>query len=314
MRKHITLVGLLNVAWGGVGTLAALYFGLRLPGSATPTLFYVLAGSALLALTGILGGVGLLSGQSWARTTLLVVGVLNLLTIPVGTAVGIYTIWVLLKHETKQLLVSEAPLGDPLARDTSVNSKVSNRMEVLSGMALVTELLGAVGLYFLIYLPIQSQNASSIGDRATFWLNIHILGYSASYFLLFAGLCLAVTYRLWHASPRFPWVESATVGATVLAGLGFVTGTSAARLMWGLSFPGDKKTLFAMGFGLLLFGCLSPIAIWARIRLGDRDRRHALLAILLLIAIAFCAGSFRIERGRRSIHPPPYIFGLTGPG
>lgn len=48
------------------------------------------------SLPGLVGGVGLLGGRSWARAVLLVLGALNLMFIPIGTALGGYTFWVLL--------------------------------------------------------------------------------------------------------------------------------------------------------------------------------------------------------------------------
>ncbi len=51
----------------------------------------------LLAIPGIVGGWGLLKRKSWARLVALVIGCLNLLSFPFGTAVGVYTLWVLLQ-------------------------------------------------------------------------------------------------------------------------------------------------------------------------------------------------------------------------
>lgn len=48
------------------------------------------------ALAGFAAGWGLLERQSWARPLTLVLGFLSLIHIPLGTALGIYTIWVLL--------------------------------------------------------------------------------------------------------------------------------------------------------------------------------------------------------------------------
>lgn len=45
---------------------------------------------------GLIGGIGLLSFAPWARTLTLVAGFIELLNVPIGTALGIYTIWVLL--------------------------------------------------------------------------------------------------------------------------------------------------------------------------------------------------------------------------
>jgi hypothetical protein len=52
----------------------------------------LLAGSIL----GLVTGWGLLQREPWARTLAIVMGFLNLLHMPFGTALGIYTLWVLL--------------------------------------------------------------------------------------------------------------------------------------------------------------------------------------------------------------------------
>lgn len=50
----------------------------------------------LKALAGFAAAWGLLERESWARPLMLVLGFISLLHIPFGTALGIYTIWVLL--------------------------------------------------------------------------------------------------------------------------------------------------------------------------------------------------------------------------
>jgi hypothetical protein len=57
----------------------------------------------LLSAPGLIGGIYLLKRRPWARILVLVLGFLNLIEIPIGTALGIYTIWVLLKDETVNL-------------------------------------------------------------------------------------------------------------------------------------------------------------------------------------------------------------------
>jgi len=47
-----------------------------------------------------LAGWGLLQRQDWARTVALVVGFLALLNVPLGTALGVYTLWVLLPTQS----------------------------------------------------------------------------------------------------------------------------------------------------------------------------------------------------------------------
>lgn len=54
---------------------------------------------AALAIPGLAAGYGLLKRTSWARMLTLVIGFLNMARFPVGTAVGIYTFWVLLQTD-----------------------------------------------------------------------------------------------------------------------------------------------------------------------------------------------------------------------
>ena len=57
----------------------------------------------VLGLAGIIAGCALLSRKNWARITVMVLGIIALLNIPFGTALGIYTLWVTTKPETRQL-------------------------------------------------------------------------------------------------------------------------------------------------------------------------------------------------------------------
>jgi zinc-ribbon domain len=60
--------------------------------------FMFLAG----AILGAAAGWGLLQREPWARMLAIVMAVLNLLDPPFGTALGIYTLWVLLPAESEQ--------------------------------------------------------------------------------------------------------------------------------------------------------------------------------------------------------------------
>lgn len=48
----------------------------------------------VIALPSLIAGWGLLNNRSWAMTLALIVGCLRLFSFPIGTAIGIYTIWV----------------------------------------------------------------------------------------------------------------------------------------------------------------------------------------------------------------------------
>lgn len=65
----------------------------------------VIVGVFLLVLSvpGIIGGWGLLKHKEWARILVLVLSAIHLLNFPIGTAIGVYSIWVLVQHETIKL-------------------------------------------------------------------------------------------------------------------------------------------------------------------------------------------------------------------
>lgn len=61
-----------------------------------PVLFSIGSVFLVIAAGGILVGWGLMKRERWARTTAIVVGILAIFHPPFGTALGIYTLWVLL--------------------------------------------------------------------------------------------------------------------------------------------------------------------------------------------------------------------------
>ena len=54
------------------------------------------------AACGFIAGWGLLQREPWARVIALVLGFISLFNIPFGTAVGVYTLWVLLPAQSRQ--------------------------------------------------------------------------------------------------------------------------------------------------------------------------------------------------------------------
>lgn len=57
---------------------------------------------ALLGIPGVVAGIGLLARKQWGRVLALVVGFLGLLNFPIGTAIGIYTGYVLLQDAANE--------------------------------------------------------------------------------------------------------------------------------------------------------------------------------------------------------------------
>lgn len=59
--------------------------------------------SMLLAIPMVLAGWGLQRQKEWARTLGMIAGAVSLLHVPLGTAVGIYALWVLTDEATELL-------------------------------------------------------------------------------------------------------------------------------------------------------------------------------------------------------------------
>jgi zinc-ribbon domain len=53
-------------------------------------------------VVGMAAGLGLLQRLAWARVLALIVGFISLLNIPFGTALGVYTLWVLLSPNAEE--------------------------------------------------------------------------------------------------------------------------------------------------------------------------------------------------------------------
>ena len=64
----------------------------ELIGWLVPVVMWVLI--VLFAIPSIIGGIALLQGKKWALTLILVMGCFKLFSFPIGTALGIYAIWV----------------------------------------------------------------------------------------------------------------------------------------------------------------------------------------------------------------------------
>ena len=57
-------------------------------------------------------GLGLLQYRSWARILAIILGIVNLILFPIGTAVGIYTLIIMFNEETKALFNGEGTPAD----------------------------------------------------------------------------------------------------------------------------------------------------------------------------------------------------------
>jgi len=122
MEQHIKILGVLNIVWGAMGAIGGLIvllvFGsaFGIVGTAIHhdadaaialPIIGLLGGAIaffllLLSVPSIVAGIGLLNFKPWSRTLAIVVSALHLLSIPFGTALGIYGLWVLFSQESLQ--------------------------------------------------------------------------------------------------------------------------------------------------------------------------------------------------------------------
>ena len=108
---HVRLLGILWLAISALRLIPGLFLvafaGARTFGPDIPAFvatFLPAIGMVFLfcAGVGIAAGAGLLTQQPWARMLAIVFGALSLIDIPFGTAIGIYTLWVLLPAESEK--------------------------------------------------------------------------------------------------------------------------------------------------------------------------------------------------------------------
>lgn len=114
MNTHVKVVAALHIVMGALGLIGAMvvFAGSVIAGgitlaegegeAATVIVFvaiFLIGLIVVLSLPSIVGGWALLAGKSWGRVLMIILGFLDLLNVPFGTALGIYTLWVMLREE-----------------------------------------------------------------------------------------------------------------------------------------------------------------------------------------------------------------------
>ncbi|MCW5981929.1 MAG: hypothetical protein KIT09_27840 [Bryobacteraceae bacterium] len=124
MDGHVKILGALQIALGCLGALIGLGFLMFFGGLAgvvgitaarqdpdamvaIPILAaiggFICVVLLVLSLPSIVAGVGLLKFRPWARILTIVLCAIGLLNVPIGTAIGVYGLWVLLSRDTEPL-------------------------------------------------------------------------------------------------------------------------------------------------------------------------------------------------------------------
>jgi len=118
MERHVKILGMLYVVIGGFGVAAALIMlgvfggvagvvrmGERSVAWPLIGLLWGVAMMVVLAMSApsLIAGIGLLCFKPWARILTIILSVIHLLSVPFGTVLGVYGLWVLLQRETEAL-------------------------------------------------------------------------------------------------------------------------------------------------------------------------------------------------------------------
>ena len=122
MQSHVKILAVLHIVFSSIAILIGLglflfFGGLAAlvavtdhgPDAAIGTLAvggigtFLLLLLLVLSLPGLIAGIGLYFFKPWAKILGIIVSALDILSFPVGTALGVYGLWVLVNPETDQL-------------------------------------------------------------------------------------------------------------------------------------------------------------------------------------------------------------------
>lgn len=120
MEQHVRILSILDFISGGLSIFGGIIFGvIMIIGAGAATEIPRGAGglAALYGSIGVIGsiliigvgvfeifvGLNLQQFKSWARIAQIVLGALSIASFPLGTAFGVYSLWVMLNEETMNL-------------------------------------------------------------------------------------------------------------------------------------------------------------------------------------------------------------------
>lgn len=120
MKKHVTVVGAIQIGFSILWLIGAvvLFFVFNIAKDVIPAegdvpdfVFKILdilgvllpVFLATVACFGLVGGIALLSYKGWGRILTIIVAALGCFNIPIGTLIGVYSIWVLMQDDTVKL-------------------------------------------------------------------------------------------------------------------------------------------------------------------------------------------------------------------
>ena len=96
--KHISIVGWLHIALNLTSIGFAIFFWAYFGATFEPLALVI------FSIPGLIAGFGLIKYRPWARILAIVMSILNLLSFPFGTVIGVYSMIVLFDKEAVRLL------------------------------------------------------------------------------------------------------------------------------------------------------------------------------------------------------------------
>jgi len=125
VKTQVDFVGILFIVWGllttlvgvstlalGIGAVAVIASAARGGGADVAAAVTAAAFTALAIIAMIWGaahvvvGVPLRRHRPWSRLVALMLGAVDLLLLPYGTALGVYAIWILLNEDAKKMFAA----------------------------------------------------------------------------------------------------------------------------------------------------------------------------------------------------------------
>lgn len=116
MDSHKKILGILHLIWGTLSLLLILAFAIffsviivNIPAHELDSFEFDLAKTIativgafiiiVITLPSVLGGIGMLLNQKWGFILIVVSGIFSLISFPMGTAIGAYTLWAYFKEQ-----------------------------------------------------------------------------------------------------------------------------------------------------------------------------------------------------------------------
>lgn len=156
---HIRILAWIHVVLGGIGSTLMLALLGALMMARDPAYYDIVVGfSAVLGMLtfayfgpSLVGGIGLLRGQPWARALIWVQASLLILLIPVGTALAGYGVWVMLRTRRDDLAT-----GAMVAFDGWLKRSWTLLLAALAAVVTLAAMIG-IGYLFRDYLQPKSD-------------------------------------------------------------------------------------------------------------------------------------------------------------